>query len=87
MLKAFTKTLFQLPRGPKRAIQIAFDVLAMAFCFWLAMVLRLDGIATTLQPQSWAVLLAPRITVLTWGFFRHQARDMWVTFMSRSLAR
>ena len=58
MLKAFTKTLFQLPRGPKRAIQIAFDVMAMAFCFWLAMVLRLDGIATTLQPQSWAVLLA-----------------------------
>jgi FlaA1/EpsC-like NDP-sugar epimerase len=58
VLKAFTKTLFQLPRGPKRAIQIAFDVVAMAFCFWLAMVLRLDGIATTLQPQSWAVLLA-----------------------------
>ena len=58
MLKAFTKTLFQLPRGPKRTIQVAFDVVAMAFCFWLAMVLRLDGIATTLQPQSWAVLLA-----------------------------
>lgn len=52
------KTLFQLPRGPKRAIQVSFDILAMALCFWLAMVLRLDGIATTLQPQSWAVLLA-----------------------------
>lgn len=49
--------LFQLPRGPKRAIQVAFDVGAMALCFWLSMILRLDGIATTLQPQSWAVLL------------------------------
>ncbi|MFY9241122.1 MAG: nucleoside-diphosphate sugar epimerase/dehydratase [Roseovarius sp.] len=58
MLNALTKNLFQLPRGPKRAIQVGFDVLAMALCFWLAMVLRLDGIATTLQPQSWAVLLA-----------------------------
>lgn len=49
--------LFELPRPAKRGIQIAFDLAAMVASFWVAMVLRLDGIKTSLQPESWAVLL------------------------------
>lgn len=80
MFTAVIKTLFELPRGPKRAIQVAFDMAAMAGCFWLAMVLRLDGIATTLQPQSWAVMLAViPVTVaafVTLGLYRAVIRFM-----------
>jgi FlaA1/EpsC-like NDP-sugar epimerase len=58
LIKKTTERIFALGRGPKRALQVAYDIAAMAVCFWLAMVLRLDGIGTTLQPQNWAVLLA-----------------------------
>lgn len=79
-MKFFLNKLFTLGRGPKRAVQVGFDILAMAICFWLAMVLRLDGITTTLEPNSWAVLLfvAP-VTIfafVTLGLYRAVIRYM-----------
>lgn len=76
----FLNKLFSLDRGAKRAVQVVFDFLAIAICFWLAMVLRLDGITTTLEPDSWAVLLivAP-VTVFTYvtlGLYRAVIRYM-----------
>ena len=59
--------LFLLSRGAKRSIQVAFDAIAIAFCFWLAMVLRLDGIFSTLRPQTWSVLIA--VVPVTIGTF------------------
>mgnify|MGYP003781549307 CR=1 FL=1 len=67
MLNSTSRILFQLPRGAKRAIQLLFDALAIAFCFWLAMVLRLDGVGTTLSPSKWSVLIA--VTPVTLGAF------------------
>lgn len=58
LVKSAAVKLFALNRGPKRAIQVCFDVAAVALCFWVAMVLRLDGIGTTMLAESWAVLIA-----------------------------
>lgn len=49
---------FILGRGYKRAILILYDVLAIAFCFWLAMALRLDGLFTEIPSRAWTVLVA-----------------------------
>ena len=58
LLNFTSRILFQLPRGAKRDIQLLFDAPAIAFCFWLGMVLRLDGVGTTLSPSKWSVLIA-----------------------------
>lgn len=58
MLRIVADKLFSMGRGPKRVVQVGFDVCAIAGCFWLAMVLRLDEIRTTLQADSWSVLVA-----------------------------
>lgn len=58
MLRIVADKLFSMGRGPKRIVQVGFDIFAIATCFWLAMVLRLDGIRTTLLLESWSVLLA-----------------------------
>lgn len=47
MLRIVADKLFSMGRGPKRIVQVGFDIFAIATCFWLAMVLRLDGIRTT----------------------------------------
>ncbi len=58
MVKSAAVKLFALGRQSKRIIQIGFDVVAIALCFWVAMVLRLDGIRTTMLAESWMVLIA-----------------------------
>lgn len=80
MIRKTTQKIFALDRGPKRAVQVGYDIAAMVVCFWLAMVLRLDGIGTSLQPQNWAVLLvvAP-VTIFAFvqlGLYRAVIRYM-----------
>jgi FlaA1/EpsC-like NDP-sugar epimerase len=67
LITKLSQGLFLLSREAKRSIQVTFDALAIAFCFWLAMVLRLDGIFSTLRPQTWSVLLA--VVPVTIGAF------------------
>ena len=63
----FTQHLFGLSRGTKRLIQVAFDALAIVFCFWLAMALRLDGNVMAMTARPWLVLI-PVIPVTIFAF-------------------
>jgi len=80
VFKKITQSLFELPRGAKRLVQVAFDALAIAFCFWLAMALRLDGIFSFIPRDTWSVLLAVvPITIsafVTLGLYRAVVRYM-----------
>lgn len=80
VLRSLAKGVFSSGRGTKRAIQVAFDMMAVALCFWVAMVLRLDGVGASMQPDSWIVLVpvAP-ITILAFvklGLYRAVVRFM-----------
>ncbi|WP_340302345.1 polysaccharide biosynthesis protein [Roseobacter sp. HKCCD7870] len=63
----FAQHLFGLSRGTKRLIQVAFDALAIVFCFWLAMALRLDGNVMAMTARPWLVLI-PVIPVTIFAF-------------------
>ena len=54
---SFSKYLFELDRSTKRLIQILCDALAIMFCFWLAMALRLDGDVMAMTARPWLVLV------------------------------
>ncbi len=80
MLRSLANGVFSSGRGTKRAIQVFFDLMAVALCFWVAMVLRLDGIGVSMQSDSWIVLMpvAP-ITILAFvklGLYRAVVRFM-----------
>ncbi|MBF9055269.1 polysaccharide biosynthesis protein [Rhodobacterales bacterium HKCCA1065] len=72
--------IFSLPRPAKRIIQVTSDSVIIVFCFWLAMALRLDGIFTQIQPQSWMTLVAVMpVTIVTFawlGLYRAVVRYM-----------
>ena len=80
MITALITRLFQLPRAQKRLIQIAFDAGAIALAFWLAMVLRLEGVGTGITLESWSVLIAVvPVTILVFirlGLYRAVIRFM-----------
>lgn len=80
MIQKIAQSLFQMPRGAKRLVQAAFDAVAIAFCFWLAMVLRLDGIFSLIHYHTWSVLLAVvPVTIgafVTLGLYRAVVRYM-----------
>ena len=67
MLQKIFGNLFSLGRGTKRLIQVAFDALAIVFCFWLAMALRLDGNVMAMTARPWLVLI-PVIPVTIFAF-------------------
>lgn len=48
--------VFALSRTKKRILQVSYDCMAILFCFWMAMALRLDGIGTTIDLRQWLVL-------------------------------
>lgn len=67
MLQKIFENLFSLDRGTKRLIQVAFDALAIVFCFWLAMALRLDGNVMAMTARPWLVVI-PVIPVTIFAF-------------------
>lgn len=77
---SLVKAVFSSSRSAKRAIQAVFDLVAIALCFWVAMVLRLDGVGASMHADSWIVLVpvAP-ITILAFvklGLYRAVVRFM-----------
>lgn len=61
--------IFNLSRPVKRTIQVVSDSTLIALCFWMAMALRLQGIYTKIEFESWLVL-ATVIPVTVFAFAR-----------------
>ncbi|WP_424984191.1 polysaccharide biosynthesis protein [Maritalea sp. S77] len=57
MINKFLTFLFGLNRWTKRTIQVAVDIILIAFSYLLAMMLRLDGIWFAAYPDRWTILL------------------------------
>lgn len=77
MLSALQQNINQLPRPWKRAILMAFDVLALMFCVWGAYSLRY-GLWLIPSPTQWLVIIAAPVVALPvfvqYGLYRSVIR-------------